>query len=1181
MRIAAWVRSLPSLEPVGSAFATLRARSEWRNVASEARPVLLAAAYLQEPRMVLVVVSNNDRALAWHAKLVLCGVPEDAIRLLPSGLSALFEDAAPETVALSDRIGALRHLTCEQHGIIIATPGPALERTLPAHAFQTLFTEIKPGDTLQIETLIESLQRMGYEPAEPVRVPGQFSKRGGILDVFPTGTDRPVRIELFDDQVESLREFDPNSQRSVAKVPSLSLGPSRETLYPAQAEIPAFLEMIQRSLESEADALGTDAGQRLRDLVAGDLHALRNRIFFDRFDLYRPLLYPDSACAVELLPTEGLLVLDDPFALEPIAARAEEDLAEALKSRQTRGEILSCTVSDFMLPPERLATPEQWLALSTADTLPTWMHPRMTETVDAPSMEAYRGQATHLTQTLDKWLKEGYSIAVSTDQPTRATAMLEQIGIVPRTPSDDSPYEQGVFLVAGNLAGGFHFTGPKVALITDMELFGVGRLKLPQRKFNEGVPITTVLDLQDGDLVVHINFGIGVFRGLVTRTVAGIEKEFLFIEYAAPDRLYVPADQLDRIQKYLNPGDTNPKLNRLTGGEWQRTVRKAREEAREFARDLIQLYAQRKAVQRVPFGPDSPWQDEMEATFPYVETPSQMRAIKDSKRDLTADFPMDRLVIGDVGFGKTEVAIRVAFKVAQAGKQVAILCPTTILSEQHYRNFVERLSAFPVRLELLNRFRTTAERKDILARIEKGEVDIVLGTHALLAQEIKFKDLGLVVIDEEHKFGVKQKEALKKLRVNVDILTLSATPIPRTLSMALMDIRQMSMITDPPPGRLPVRTFVRPYSKEVVREAILRELARGGQVYYVSNRVQGIYHVLEQIKSLVPNAKIAVGHGQMNEKELEPVMVAFIRGEVDILLSTTIVESGLDIPNANTLIVENADRMGLAQLYQLRGRVGRSDRQAYAYFLYQGAKELTENATSRLEALQEFSHLGAGYNLAFRDLQIRGAGDLLGSRQHGVMATVGYELYSQLIAEEMAFLKAHADGEGAGREYKDPLEGLEPLPVLDLPTNARIPESYIEEQAQRLYYYKLLMSARNPQELTTAEQEIQDRYGKAPDEVKRAFWIMRLRMRAKDLKIEKIDGTGGRLAVNWYESANLSPRMFSLLQKKYKHCYLSRGTFIWPYTGGPANACDKMLTMISETMGELDSHRAALGVSGT
>ena len=792
---------------------------------------------------------------------------------------------------------------------------------------------------------------------------------------------------------------------------------------------------------------------------------------------------------------------------------------------------------------------------------------------------------TGLGTTLENWLKEGFTVLVSTDQPNRARAVLDQIGIPAieeeegskvegEGPSGEIQNRKSVSLVRGNLGGGFVVPAWKFALVTDAELFGVARLRLPQKRFTEGAPIATVLDLKPGDYVVHIHFGIGIFRGLTTREVDGSTKEFLFLEYAAPDKLFVPADQLDRVQKYLNPGETSPKLNRLTGGEWQKTISKAKEDAKAFARDLVKLYAERKAVQRRPFGPDTPWQTEMEATFPWVETPSQMAAIKEVKRDLMLGHPMDRLICGDVGFGKTEVAIRAAFKSIQSGRQVAVLCPTTILSEQHLRNFTERLSSFGVKLGILNRFRTAKERTQILEGLESGGVDLVLGTHALLSKEVKFKDLGLVIVDEEQKFGVKQKEALKQLRTSVDVLSLSATPIPRTLSMALMDIRQMSLINDPPPGRLPIRTFVRPYSNEVVREALLRELARGGQVFYVYNRIEGIFHVAERIRKLVPTAKIGVGHGQMSEAELEPVMIGFIKGEIDVLLSTTIVENGLDIPNANTLIVENADRLGLSQLYQLRGRVGRSDRQAYSYFLYQ-QKELSDNAMHRLQALQEFSSLGSGYSLAFRDLQIRGAGELIGAKQSGSMASVGYELYTQLIEEAVHALKAGVDGTPQ-RETEDRVDDSTPLPSYDLPVVALIPAGYILEQAQRLYYYQQMMSARSIERLSEVAGEIEDRYGHPPAPVKAAFEIMRLRVLGRDLDIEKIDGKGGRLAITFVNRQGVPPRAISIMGRRKREMYAARDQLIWPFEGDSIRAIEEFIRAYASALAQVEEERKEL-----
>lgn len=1201
MRTADWASRLTEIEGLDSAF-TLEGPTVWQSVAYESRPVLFAAAWRKHPRKTLVVAASYERALAWQAKLELCGVPHDAICQLPSGTSALFEDAAPEHIALSDRLGALRALAEEGPKIILASPSAALERTLPMDVLVESFFVVKAGDEVDLNHLIRRLTTLGYEPTDPVRIPGQYSRRGGILDVFPTGSDLPIRLELFGDEVESIRTFDPNTQRSIGKSAVLRLVPSRETMYIGESD---FREMLNSSVEREAPSLKPEAAARLEELVQMDAEALAEKVYFDRLDLYRPYLHPDSGCAIDLLDEQDQLVLDEPLELEAIAGRVEEELRQALEARANRGEMLHAVANDFILPAEHMASHGCLLALTGMNALPDWMEKLREVEVQAISMEPYRGRADALALTLKNYLSEGFCVVMTTDQPNRAKSVLSGAEIYAVSPENaDGPVRQGAFLAQGNLGGGFVLPNEKLAFVTDAELFGVARLKLPQRRFMEGAPVATVLDLKPGDYVVHINFGIGIFRGLVKRPVEGVEKEFLFVEYQAPDKLFVPADQLDRIQKYLNPGDHDPKLNRLTGGEWQKTIGKAKEEAKAFARDLVRLYAKRKQVDRRPYGPDTPFQAEMEGTFPWVETRSQMTAIKDAKRDLELPYPMDRLVCGDVGFGKTEIAIRVAFKAVQGGRQVAVLCPTTILSEQHFRNFEERLGPFGTRLALINRYTPPAEKKAIVDNLKKGEVEMIIGTHSLLGTGIQFKDLGLVVIDEEQKFGVKQKEMLKELRTEVDVLTLSATPIPRTLSMALMDIRQMSLINDPPPGRLPIRTYVRPYSAEVIREAILRELARGGQVFYVYNRVESINHIAEKLRKLVPTARIGIGHGQMHDKELEPVMVGFVKGEIDILLSTTIVENGIDISNANTLIVEGADKLGLSQLYQLRGRVGRSDRQAYAYFLYAGAFDasvsnltvaeaqqeamggkkknrmtVSDGAMQRLQALQEFSSLGSGYSLAFRDLQIRGAGELLGAKQSGTMVSVGYELYTQLINEAVATLKNTVDGEVPdGNEMRDPLESLAPLPSFEVPVVALLPEGYIKDQSQRLYYYQRMMSSRDLTTLGEVQAEIEDRYGRTTLEVSQAFAIMAQRMRARDLGIDKLDARGGRLNIQFKDISAVPPRAFSIISNKNREAYKTKEALIWPFTGSPLPAIERMMNLFEAAIEEVDAGRAALGM---
>lgn len=1200
MRTADWARSLSAYTELDEPLA-LDFSAEWRSVAHEARPILFAAAYLKQPKKTLIVTANYERALAWQAKLQLCGISQDLIHQLPSGTSALFEDATPEHIALSDRLGALRALTEAEPFIVLASPQSALERTLPRDVLIDAFISVKPGDELDLPGFLAKLVGLGYEPQEPVRLPGQFSRRGGIVDVYPTGSNLPVRIELFGDEVESVRVFDPNTQRSIKSVKRLDLSPSRETLYTGQAD-PGLPNLIREASEREAAGLDEEAAGRLEELIAGDAEALASRVYFDRLDLYRPLIHPDSGCAVDLLSEDDVLFLDEPLELESIAARAEEELAHALDGRSQRGEILHSTALDYMLPPEHFAGHRLTLAATGMNAVPEWLSIARRFELNAISLEPYRGRPEALALTLANYGKEGFRLIVCSDQPHRAQAVLSQAEIFVSEGVPNPEEQGGTYLAQGNLGGGFVLTVEKLAIVTDAELFGVARLRLPQRRFMEGAPIATVLDLKPGDFVVHIHFGIGIFRGLVKKAIEGVEKEFLYVEYQAPDKLFVPADQLDRIQKYLNPGDVNPKLNKLTGGEWQRTLGKAKEEARIFARDLVKLYAERQRVQRRAYGSDTPFQQEMEQTFPWVETPSQLQAIEDAKHDLELGHPMDRLVCGDVGFGKTEVAIRLAFKAVQAGRQVAVLCPTTILSEQHYRNFAERLRSFGTNVEVINRFTHSQAKHQILADLKSGKIDILVGTHSLLGAGIVFRNLGLVVIDEEQKFGVKQKEMLKQLRTEVDVLTLSATPIPRTLSMALMDIRQMSLINDPPPGRLPVRTFVRPYASEVVREAILRELARGGQVFYVYNRVESISHVAEKLRKLVPMAKIGVGHGQMTEKELEPIMIGFIKGEIDVLLSTTIIENGIDIANANTLIVEQADRLGLSQLYQLRGRVGRSDRQAYAYFLYSGVMDSTvappisvaqanmgarglrkktptmgDNALARLQALQEFSTLGSGYSLAFRDLQIRGAGELLGAKQSGTMVNVGYELYTQLIHEAVAQLKNSVDGElPSDVAVRDPLESLEALPVFEVPVKAMLPDDYIKDQAQRMYYYQQMMSARTEEALGEVEGEIEDRYGKPTPEVAAAFQVMSLRIRAQDLGIEKLDARQGRVSIQFKDRASVPARLFSLLGRRNREAYVTRESFIWPFRGEPLDAIEAMFHAFTEGLREIEESRQRL-----
>ncbi|MEW5883679.1 MAG: transcription-repair coupling factor [Armatimonadota bacterium] len=1169
LHVKDWVRSL---NPPDS----LSGSHLWAECCEESRAPLLASLLLSlDPgeRRALILTPTVERAVQWHAKLALFGLPESSLHVLTSVQTSLYDDMPPERQALSDRTAALAALASGS-GVVIAVPQAALEICPLRERFASATLRLEQGDGLgsrlppntalpasdAIEALLHALTRIGYEHEDPVRRPGAFSRRGGILDVFPFGAALPVRIEFFGDEVDSMRAFDVETQRSTATLNAVAIRPGR--LIEVESGARAAEEVRRRV--AELPAADRD---RLHESVEEDLGLLEAGLHFDRLELYLPAL--QEKCTILDYAQDALLVVDDPMEVEVFAERAVEDLRAALTSRLHRAEVPPFAAEEYLGSLEGARRIRWRIAMSASDSPPEWFGASRSVAVGTHSLASYRGRSEALSEAIVNWGEQGTLVVAATDQPTRAKQVLSNLDLAVRESLDRSA-EPSVRLLTGNPAGGFVWPGGETALLTDLELFGAGRLRLPQRRFREGVPISSILDLKPGDYVVHIQYGIGVYRGLTRRTVEGVEKEFLQISYKHPDHLLLPADQLDRVQKYLSPGDKPPTIHRITGGGWSRAMRTAREGAAELARELVELYARRTQATRPPYGPDSPWQSEMEAAFPYTETPSQFRAIKDLKQDLNEPTPMDRLVCGDVGFGKTEVAVRAAFKAVQAGRQVAVLCPTTILADQHYETFRERLAPYPVRIGLLSRFRTVAQRRAVVEGLLDGSIDIVIGTHALLQRGVRFANLGMVIVDEEQRFGVRQKEALKKLRANADFLTLTATPIPRTLNMALMHIRDMSLIDDPPPGRLPVRTYLRPYSEEAVREALLRELARGGQAFYVFNRVQGIQHVAEKVRRMVPNARVAVAHGQMSAEELEPVMMAFYRGEVDVLVCTTIIENGIDNPNVNTLVVDGADRLGMAQLYQLRGRVGRSDRQAYCYLTYRKGKRLTDTALGRLKALEEFTALGSGYALAFRDLQIRGAGELLGAKQHGLMHAVGYELYMELIHDAVVQLKtAYEEGGMAAARLTDLAEDrleAERLPPFDLPVEAYIPNSYVVDDSHRLAIYRRMSLCRDEEHVADIEAELRDRFGPLPRPTVSALRVMRMRIVASRLGISRVEGRLGR-HIAWFRADRPLPAsVVAAVQRDHRGIRQMRDRLEWPYGREPLESLERFLSDLAERL---------------
>ncbi len=1129
------LRALPGVRACAHLLSPQTNRTEFTDVSGNLLPLLIAASVGEDSPLLCVLVADAQRAETLALDLAVLGVPEEQVVVLPSMLGELFEDTPPDLHLIGSRVESLWKVATGQAKVLIATPQSLLEPTLPPDALREAAFTVRRGEMVDMEELLRRLVQLGYEREEMVAQRGQFSRRGGILDVFPVHADEPVRMEFFGDEIDRLQPFDPDSQRASGHLSECTITPAREVLW-NEADADGAARAVQQILEETLAQLAAEGNERapdhLRQRIEDDLLRLQNRATFERLEHYTGLLHR-GVNALQYLPPDCLLVLDEPLQQQTVYAQSSRDALDVLSHRVRRGE---------MLPLERLwqgvpfAVPQpegfsavirhilngrQWVAFSSIPAPREVLAKAREEELNARALPGYRGQLPALMGTLRNWLESRCVVVVATEQPHRVSEILEEHDLFPTDVSADG--DRGALVVShARLSSGFLWERARLVVLTDAELFGASRVRILRRHVHEGIPLSSILDLRPGDYVVHIHHGIGIYRGIVQREVLGVRRDYLLIQYAPPDTLLVPTDQIDRLQKYIGSEENPPEIHRLGGSEWALTKRRAKAKARKMAEELIRLYAAREAAERPPYSPDTPWQQEMESAFPYEETPDQRRAILEVKRDMEGSRkPMDRLICGDVGFGKTEVAIRAAFKAVMEGKQVAVMCPTTVLAAQHYNTFRERFAAYPIRVELLNRFRSPKEQKEVVEGLRVGAVDVVIGTHRLLSKDVKFHNLGLLVVDEEQRFGVAQKEHIKRLRTQVDVLTLTATPIPRTLHIALGGLRAMSVINDPPFGRLPIRTIVRPYDDDVVREAILRELERGGQVYYVHNRVQSIYHVAQHVQELVPFARIRVAHGQMPDDELEEVMLGFYHHDFDVLVCTTIIENGLDVPNANTLIVERAHRLGLAQLYQLRGRVGRSDRQAYAYFFYRNDAKLDERAQQRLNALREFAGLGSGLKLAMRDLEIRGAGNLLGAEQHGAMVSVGFELYAEMLAEAI-------------RELRGQPEETFFLPPVDVPVNVYIPTGYIGDESQRIFFYKKMAAVRKMQDVDEIEAELRDRFGPLPDVVQNALWLLRLRLQAARIGVAEVKADKLWANIRFQSHVRLTPQAVRALTHVYR-----------------------------------------------
>jgi transcription-repair coupling factor (superfamily II helicase) len=1098
-----------------------------------ARALVLARLAQCRGGQILVITYQEEQCRRLYDDLRGFGIPDAQLFVLPATQSQwLFRDTL-DYRTVGERIAALCALGSGTPCIVLSTPEGTFQRTCTPNDLIAPRITVRRGRALDMEALLRRLVDLGYEHETTVTRPGQFSHRGGIIDIFASTEENPVRLEFFGDEIESLRTFDISSQRSVQQIEQLTISPMREvpiTERHLQLAIPAMRSMLQLRKQEFASLRDREGFNRIQERIDEDIARLESGVYFDGVEEYLPYLVPEYQCALDFLQqtvensarTEPMVVVDEPGQGRLHWDRLRTELEHAREPRFKRGELLTGA------EPETAAV-SRWDGLHQERACLVLSHlPRpypefpaeLRIGVSAGLLESYRHRLPALAEEIRVWLSNGGECLVAADQPHRVREILVEQN-VPTAPEGDPLQPGAVHIVEGRLRQGFKFAEAGLFLLTDAEMFGAARPVSGKKRAQGGIAISTILDLRENDYVVHVHHGIGIYRGLVKRQVEGADRDFLYVQYAGADALYVPADQIDRIQRYVGGDGNPPVINKLGGSEWQKTTRKVKEQARRMAGELIRLYAARESSQRVGLGEDTPWQAEMEDAFPYTPTPSQARAIADVKQDLMGPRPMDRLVCGDVGYGKTEVAVRAAFKVTEAGRQVAVLCPTTVLAAQHHTTFMERFAAYPTRIELLSRYRDKKQQRETIEALKLGEVDIVVGTHRLLSKDVEFKNLGLVVVDEEQRFGVAAKERLKQLRTSVDVLTLSATPIPRTLGMALSGLRDMSIIEDPPTGRLPILTYVREYNEEVIRDAILRELERGGQVYVVHNRIETIDHLANRIRKLVPDCRIGIGHGQMSEDDLEALMNAFYHGEYDILVCTTIIENGVDVSNSNTIIVNNADKLGLSQLYQLRGRVGRSNRQAYAYLLYEGHKVLSEEADRRLSAIKEFTALGSGYQVAMRDLEIRGAGNLLGAEQSGLIVSVGYDLYCKLLAQAVQELQ--------GTEATD-----EALPPVDLPITAHIPSNYIPGEAERIYIYKRMAAVTSIADITALQEELEDRYGDPPREVWNALAVLRLRLRAQGMGITSIRGEQKKVTIRFDTNHRFSSTALRLLTFAFK-----------------------------------------------
>jgi transcription-repair coupling factor (superfamily II helicase) len=1079
-------------------------------------------------RPVLVLVSNSSRAEAWFRDLGSFSSPDVQVEIFPAWEVLPFENASPFLKIQCKRLQLLRRMLLGDPPSVLIVPVEALITKVPPRYWlerQSLF--LTPGANVNLKDLVSTLDGWGYQRVALVEEVGDYSVRGGIVDCFPPELEEPVRMEFAASELESLRSFSPETQRSTGKLKWVEILPVKE---------------IPWSSNSREKALSR-VGERLPAMVplglTGILEGLREGLLFPGAEFLSPLFHPSLETILDYLSKETVLLLEEPM-------RLDEEIRAFWARVEARSEMEGLPLATLVEPQELYWEPKEALeSLGEFANLrleavpmerPLSMGEHVSVDIGASLHDGLRVQLREyasgkdpmgaVARKLREWRDEGLHVhwfARTSVQAKKLGDHLKGQGLNCRLECPQGRWAEGnpaIWIRTGEVSQGFvsHVLG--LVVVTEEEVFGPQTLRSSTRKPRRQAALSHLEELQEGDLVVHVDHGIGIYRGLKTLEAGGVKGDFLQLEYMGGDRLYVPVERFQKVHRYLGTEETLPRLDRLGGTFWESRKRRVQRAVEKMAKELLELYATREVIQGHAFSPPDSLYEEFVKGFPYEETPDQRRAIEEVMADMGSPRPMDRIICGDVGFGKTEVAMRAAFRAVMDGKQVAYLVPTTLLAEQQYRSFLERFRGYPVVIEVLSRFKTDAHQRSIIGRCARGEVDILIGTHRLLQKDVEFKDLGLLILDEEHRFGVAQKERLKKIKKEVDVLTLTATPIPRTLHMALVGIRDLSVIETPPPDRLSIKTVVAPFEEGIVREAVERERARGGQIFFVHNRVQGIEAIARTLREWLPGVRMEIAHGQMPERELARVMERFHAGEVEMLVCTTIIEAGLDIPTANTILVNDAHKLGLAEMHQIRGRVGRSGHQAYAYLLIpdKGAP-LSPEAMRRLQSLQEFSELGAGFRIATRDLEIRGAGTLLGPSQSGHIEAVGFELYTQLIQRAVASLK--------GEEIPEEIE-----PEIQLPVHARIPEEYVPDPHQRLALYRRLARCDGEEELWSMREELEDRYGPLPEEAQHLLQLLELRSLLKAIRVTRLTMENGALRLVFHPTTRVSPqRIVQLVQK--------------------------------------------------